>query len=125
MEILVNLIVVLYFAFIIMMGILGIHSLYCYHRDCKKKKKEWNDFLDSLTPNSKWVLDRSPNKNPFYGVESEDESAITAIILETRVNYCGDVWVRYKCETKSPYSPHIINEKSAYDFKKIYTKLAK
>lgn len=125
MEILVNLIVVLYFVFIIMMGILGIHSLYCYHRDCKKKKKEWNDFLDSLTPNSKWVLDRSPNKNQFYGVESEEESAITAIILETRVNYCGDVWVRYKCETKSPYSPHIINEKSAYDFKKIYTKLAK
>jgi hypothetical protein len=125
MEILVNLIVVLYFAFIIMMGILGIHSLYCYYRDCKKKKKEWNDFLDSLTPNSKWVLDRSPNKNPFYGAESEKESAITAIILETRVNYCGDVWVRYKCETKSPYSPHFINEKSAYDFKKIYTKLAK
>jgi hypothetical protein len=125
MEILVNLIVVLYFTFVIMMGILGIHSLYCYYRDCKKKKKEWNDFLDSLTPNSKWVLDRSPNKNPFYGVESEEESAIIAIILETRVNYCGDVWVRYKCETKSPYNPLIINEKSAYDFKKIYTKLTK
>lgn len=120
------LIVVLYFTFIIILGILGIHILYCYYRDCKKKKKEWNDFLDSLTPNSKWVLKRIPHHNPwFYGVESEVEPAIIAVILETRVNYYGDVWVRYKCETKSPYTSSIINEKSARDFKNTYTKLAK
>ena len=119
------LIVILYFTFIIILGILGIHCLYCYYRTCKEKKKEWNDFLDSLTPNSKWMLKNTPNRNPFYEVESEIESAIIVIILETRVNYCGDVWVKYKWETKSPYIPHIINEKSAYDFKKIYTKLAK
>lgn len=119
------LIVILYFTFIIILCILGIYSLYCYHRNCKEKRKEWNDFLDSLTPNSKWVLNSTPNCNPFYEVESEEEPTIIAIVLETRVNYYGDVWVRYKWETKSPHIPHIINEKSAYDFKNTYTKLTK
>lgn len=91
-----------------------IHELYSYYKSCKAERKEWEDFIKSLTPGSEWILQPESNSNPF------DESSYTTIvtIIETRENSYGDVWVQYKSKNTG-----YLRERQASHFKELYNKL--
>lgn len=71
-----------------------IHGLYSYYKFRKAEKKEWENFLNSLTPGSRWKLQKEPNLNPF----AEPSPDTIVIIIETRRNSYGDIWVQYQLE---------------------------
>lgn len=105
---------ILYLALVI--GIIGlfIHGLYSYYKSCKEEQKEWEEFLKSLIPGSKWILQREPNVNPF----DEPSLDTIAIIVEIRKNCYEETWVQYRFkDTEDLY------EKPASDFQEIYRKL--
>jgi hypothetical protein len=103
-------------SFLILIGFISffVHELYSYHKSCKAERKEWEDFIKSLIPGSKWKLYRRFNVNPF----DELSSNIIVTVIETRKNFYGDIWVQYRFENSK-----ITNEKQAADFKRLYNKL--
>lgn len=91
-----------------------LYGLYSYYKSDKEEEKEWKEFLDSLTPGSKWKLQKEPSLNPF----DEPFSDTIVIIIETRKNFYGDIWVQYRfegCENT--------REREVSDFNKLYNKL--
>lgn len=105
---------ILYLAFAI--GFIGfiIHSVYSCYKFRKAERKEWEDFIKSLTPGSKWKLDEEPNINPF----TKPSPCKIVTIIETRKNYYGDTWVRYSFENSKG-----TNEREASDFQELYSKV--
>jgi hypothetical protein len=103
--------IILYFSLFTSLIVFFIHGLYSYHKSCKA---EWEDFLDSLVPGSEWVLQKEPNVNPF----NEPSSDTVVIIVETRRNSYGDLWVQYRFKgTEDLY------ERQADDFQEFCNKL--
>lgn len=92
-----------------------IYGLYSYYKSCKEEEKEWKDFLNSLTPGSKWKLQKEPSLNPF----AKPSSDTIVIIIETRKNSYGDLWVQYKFEGCTITTREI----EADIFEKLYIKL--
>lgn len=103
-------------SFLILIGFISffVHELYSYHKSCKAERKEWEDFIKSLIPGSKWKLYRRFNVNPF----DELSSNTIVTVIETRKNFYGDIWVQYRFENSK-----ITYEKQAADFKRLYNKL--
>lgn len=91
-----------------------IHELYSHYKPRKAERKEWEDFIKSLIPGSKWILCRGLDLNPFN--ESYSNKIVT--IIETRKNVHGDIWIQYRFENSK-----IISERQAADFKRLYIKL--
>lgn len=107
--------IILYLSLFIGLISFFIHGLYSYYKSCKAERKEWEDFLNSLVPESKWKLQKEPNLNPF--AEPSPDKIVT--IIETRKNSYGDIWVQYQFEgCKSTF-----REIDADIFKKLYNKL--
>ena len=52
--------------------------------------------------------------NPFYHYNSDT----IVVIVETRKNFYGDVWVQYRFKNSKG-----TNERQASDFQKLYSKL--
>lgn len=107
-------IIVLYFSFLVAIIIFFIHELYSYHKSCKEEQKEWEDFIKSLIPGSEWILQQEPNMNPF----NEPNSDTIVIIVETRKNSYGDIWVQYRFKDMRN-----LYERQADDFRELYNKL--
>lgn len=106
---------ILYLSLFIGLIILFIHEFYSYYKFCKEEQKEWEEFLNSLIPGSKWKLQKEPNLNPF--VEPSPDTIVT--IIETRRNSYGDIWVQYQFkDCKSTFRELEVNI-----FKELYTKL--
>ena len=108
------LLAIIYFSFLIAIVVFFIYHLYSYYKSCKEEEKEQEDFIKSLTPGSEWVLRKEPSMNPFYHYNSDT----IVVIVETRKNFYGDIWVRYKFK-------HLeyLHAKEAANFKELYKKL--
>lgn len=99
--------------FIAMLGFF-LHGVYSYYKFRKAERKDWEDFIESLTPESAWILQKVPNTNPFCGHNSD----VVVTIVETRKNFYGDIWVQYRFRNTGD-----LYERQASDFKKLYSKL--
>jgi hypothetical protein len=106
--------VILYLFLIIVVIVFFIHGLYSYYKSCQAERKEWEDFIKSLTPGSEWILQLEPKLNPF----DEPISDTIVTIVETRKNSYGDVWVQYRFENSKG-----TNEREASDFQELYSKV--
>lgn len=106
--------VILYLAFSLVFISIIIHGLYSCYKFRKEEQKEWEDFINSLTPGSEWKLDEEPNMNPF--AEPSPDRIVT--IIETRKNSYGDIWVQYRFEKSKG-----TNEREASDFQELYNKV--
>lgn len=109
------LILIVYLSLFIGLISFFLYGLYSYYRASKEEEKEWKEFLDSLTPGSKWKLQKEPSLNPF----DEPSPDTIVIIIETRKNFYGDIWVQHQFEgCKST-----CRELEADIFQRLYTKL--
>jgi hypothetical protein len=106
--------VILYLSLFIGLIAFFIHELYSHYKSRKAERKEWEDFIKSLIPESKWRLQRGLYLNPFN--DSSSNTVVT--IIETRKNFHGDIWIQYRFENSK-----IISERQAADFKRLYIKL--
>lgn len=109
------LILIVYLSLFIGLISFFLHGLYSYYKSCKEEEKEWEDFLKSLVPGSKWKLQQEPNLNPF--AEPSPDTIVT--IIETRRNSYGDIWVQYQFEGCTITTREI----EADIFEKLYIKL--
>lgn len=106
---------IFYLSLFTVLIVFTIHGLYSYYRASKEGEKEWKEFLNSLIPGSKWKLQKEPNLNPF--VEPSPDTIV--IIIETRRNSYGDIWVQYRFED----CKSTCKELEADIFEKLYIKL--
>lgn len=106
--------VILYLAFLIGIISIIIYGLYSCYKFRKEEQKEWENFIKSLIPGSKWKFEKEPNMNPF--VEPSPDRIVT--IIETRKNSYGDIWVQYRFENSKG-----TNERQASDFQELYSKV--
>lgn len=106
--------IILYLSLFIGLISFFIYGLYSYYKSSKEEEREWKDFLNSLTPGSKWKLQKELSLNPF--AEPSPDTIVT--IIEIRKNFYGDLWVQYQFEgCKNTW------EIEVDDFENLYTKL--
>ena len=109
------LILIVYLSLLVAIIVLFLYGLYSYYKSCKEEEKEWKEFIDSLTPGSKWILRKELSLNPFNEPSSSDT---IVIIIDTRENFYGDIWVQYRFEGGKNTQARQVSY-----FKELYTKL--
>ena len=92
----------------------AIAELISMHKTRKKEAADYQEFIDSLKPDSVWVEKEFYRPlNPFEAPNPE-----TVTIIDTRYNHSGELWVRYKLHSGTGI--RAIKEDSASNFYEVY-----
>lgn len=92
----------------------AIAELISMHKTRKKEAADYQEFIDSLKPDSVWVEKEFYRPlNPFAVPNPE-----TVTIIDTRYNHYGELWVRYKLNSGTGI--RAIKEDSASNFYEVY-----
>ena len=90
----------------------AIAELISMHKTRKKEAADYQEFIDSLKPDSVWV------EKGFYRPLNPFAAPETVTIIDTRYNHYGELWVRYKLNSGTGI--RAIKEDSASNFYEVY-----